>query len=111
MELKSQKKDNFWIISISGMMDTLHAKQAEDEIFSLDIQNVNGIILELSGLSYISSSGIRVLIRVHQYLKKKGITMRLCSLQPFIQELLDIADLTQSFLIYDNLEKAKVDSA
>ena len=111
MDLKSENLDNFWIITISGMMDTINAKQAEDEILSLDLGNIKGMILELSGLSYISSSGIRVFIRVHQHLKKSGLPFGLCSLQPFIYNLLDIADLTGSFLIYADLETAKADIA
>ena len=107
MEIKSEKQDRFWIISISGMMDTLNAKQAEDEIFSLDLENMKGFILNLKELSYMSSSGIRVFIRVHQYLKKAGLRLGLCSLQPFIYQLLEIADLTSGFSIYTDLETAK----
>jgi uncharacterized protein (TIGR02172 family) len=70
------EKDGKIIISLEGRIDSNNAAQTEKEIF--DVLGTNGnkeIIFEAGKLSYISSAGLRVLLKV-QKSKGRPITIR-----------------------------------
>ena len=67
------------------------------------------IILNLSNLSYIDSSGIAVLVASSQIARSHGATLKLANVGPKITEVLTMTKLTPVFDIYAN-EAAAIDS-
>lgn len=58
------------------------------------------IILNLSNLSYIDSSGIAVLVATSQIARSQGATLKLANVGPKIAEVLTMTKLTPVFDIY-----------
>lgn len=67
------------------------------------------IVLNLTNLSYIDSSGIAVLVASCQIAHSKGATLKLANVGPKVKEMLIMTKLMPVFDIYDNEAKA-VDS-
>ncbi len=106
IQIKKELEDSFLVATISGMMDTSTSGQVEDELITDDIPQCKGVIIDMSGLTYISSSGIRACIRIHRHLKKNRIPLAFCSLIPFVYEIFEIADLVGNLAIYLDRESA-----
>ncbi|MBN1166841.1 MAG: STAS domain-containing protein [Methanospirillaceae archaeon] len=107
MEIQSGVKDAILVVSLQGMLDASNADPVEEEIVSIDLLPLKGVIIDLSGLTYMSSSGIRVLIKIRRHLKNANIRFAISSLQPFVHEILDLADLLNSFEIYPDIADAR----
>jgi anti-anti-sigma factor len=66
----------------------------------------NQILLELSELSYIGSSGLSALIRLKHAIDARGGQIALVAPNPLVADLFETAGLTKVFAVYPTLEEA-----
>lgn len=64
------------------------------------------LVVDLSCLEYISSSGLKVLLAGIKKARKEQGDIRLACLQPYVKEVFDIAGFTQLFQMFDKEEDA-----
>ena len=72
MNVTVKKEDDSCILMIEGRIDTLTAPELE-KIFQENSDGCSTMIFEMSGVEYISSAGIRVLVSSHRRMEKEGI--------------------------------------
>jgi anti-anti-sigma factor len=60
------------LVTVSGEMDGSNARDLEDELIRLEEEGRSQIVLNLSGLELIDSTGLAVIVRAHRRLEKKG---------------------------------------
>ncbi len=65
-----------------------------------------GIILDCGGLDYISSAGLRVLLKATKELKKTSGRMCLCCIRDYIQEVLDLSGFSSFLPIRPDLNES-----
>lgn len=106
MEIKSKKVGNIEVVSLKGKMDALNSIEVSDFLDDLTEKGYDSLIIELGGVDYMSSSGLRVLLSLLKKLRGRGGDLKLCSLQPYVMEVFEIAGFTQLFEIYENEEEA-----
>ena len=53
------------------------------------------VVIDASGVTYLSTPGLRVLLHLWQDLKKEGRTLHVCALRPYIQQVLEIIGFNQ----------------
>lgn len=70
MSLKIEKK-NAEVLALDGRLDSLTAPELEAEIDSL-LPSVQSLTLDMERLYYISSAGLRVILKTHKALEKKA---------------------------------------
>ena len=79
-------------IPLSGRIDSNNANKAEEKLRSmLDGKNVGCLVLDAADLEYISSAGLRVLLR----LRKDHPELRLINTSPEIYDILDMTGFTE----------------
>jgi anti-sigma B factor antagonist len=77
------------LIRLSGRLDAAEADQALE-----DLQQVAGpMTLDLTGLTYISSAGLAVVVQVYKRLHAAGHDLRLVNLQPKVRNVFTYAGL------------------
>lgn len=98
MGVKVDKNNDVLDIVLDGRLDTTNAPQVESEIGKItdDIKKVN---IDLSDLSYIASSGLRVLLSILKQVKKNGGTVVLQNPSEPIYEILETTGFTDIFTI------------
>ena len=106
IELNTTQKDKITIVEVGGRV----VYESEGEFRStisnlLDADKVN-IVLDLSNLSYINSSGLGILINLLKTAQRRGGDIKLANLQGEIRELFSITSLDQVFGIYSSVEEA-----
>ena len=94
------------LLDLSGRLTSFEIGVLRDALAQLLKQGRKNIILNLSGLQYLDSSGIGELARQYVTVLKKGGEMRVVGLSPKVEEILKITQLYQVFPEFPNEEAA-----
>ena len=88
-------------ITLDGRLDTPSAHAVETEVKKVMIPEIQSVVVECTSLSYISSSGLRILITLYKYVTKVGGQLTLKAVSPAIREIFDMTGFTSIFTIVD----------
>ena len=89
MSLNIEKKfSDGNIIVLSGRLDTVTAPQLEAELEKI-LSDSDALVLDMANLEYISSAGLRVILKAQKAMNTKG-TMKLIHVGESIMEVFDI---------------------
>ena len=86
IEIKRNAKEI--TIEVVGRLDTITAPALEKTV-SENIESIESLILDLNGLEYISSAGLRVLLGAQKKMKAKG-SMKLIGVCEEVMEVLEM---------------------
>ena len=85
------------LVELAGRFTSFEAKAFREMIHSLVKQDQTNIVLNLSALDYLDSSGIGELVRNYMTVVKKGGAMKVVGLAPKVEEVLKITQLYHVF--------------
>ena len=102
MEITITNPEGKTVLSINGRIDTSTATDLEQVINKEIGLGKRQILLDFSRVSYISSSGLRVLLATAKKLKNPGDKFAICSLSPEVLKVLRLAGFTSIFSIYSS---------
>ena len=106
-QLQIKEKDENIIVYLNGKLDVQRSSQIELSLDDLRVKNPNSnIILEMSRVEHMSSSGLRVLVALMRELNAKGYVLRLCKLSKSVEKIFEIVELTDMFDIYKTEDSA-----
>jgi len=106
MKVQVESSKEYTIVSVEGRIDSTNASEFEKPMMEVIEGGCTRIILDCSGLNYISSSGLRIfLIVLKKMIAAKG-QFSLCNLQPGIKEIFDIAGFSSIFSIFPDIQAA-----
>ena len=108
MEISVAKEVEITTVWLKGRLDTATSKSVEDRLLQLIDAGERQMIIDLAGLEYISSVGLRVLILVAKRLKQVQGRVVVCSLQEPVRQVFDIAGFTGLFTLYESRDQALV---
>lgn len=100
MEITSANRDGKQVMSVKGRVDTSTAPELEQAINREIEAGTRKVLLDFSGVTYISSGGLRVLLATAKKLKNPGDKFGLCCLSPEVLKILKLAGFTSIFSIY-----------
>jgi len=106
MEITTKTVNDVEIVFLNGRLDAYNSNLVEKKLDELINTGKIKMVADLSEVKYISSSGLRVMLSSLKKLNKLGGTLKLSSLQPYVEEIFEIAGFTQLFQIYDGEEEA-----
>ena len=89
MTIEIKKMSAETVIELSGRLDTSTAPVL-DKTISEDISENTNLVLDLKGLEYISSAGLRVLLSAQKRMQKNG-SMKLKNV---CEEVMDVFEMT-----------------
>jgi anti-anti-sigma factor len=106
MEIHQASEQGVTVITIEGRLDAPGVPQAEKVFQELIDSDTARILLDLAGVEYISSSGLRLFIMLAKATDKSDRKLAFCRLSPFVLDVLEITHLTTRFDIYPSREEA-----
>ena len=101
-----ERKDDVLIVAPRKRLDTNTAPQAEKLIMENIGDGNTPLVFDLGQVEYISSAGLRVLLRTAKKLKQAGGRLALCNMNDHVQEVLDLSGLTPLFTCCNSLDDA-----
>ena len=94
------------ILKADGGIDSTNAEEFVAELTRLVESGIRKLVLDCTGLGYISSAGVGVLVRMHKKLWTVGGDAKVASVQGPVFRLLELTKLAELFDIYPNVEAA-----
>lgn len=96
---------NGWTVwSVNGRIDMVTAEKAyamgEDIV-----QRNQKTVLDMSGMDYLSSAGLRVLLRLNKLAKKSSKEFTLCGPSGIVKSVLEDSGMDALFTIYPSLNE------
>ncbi len=102
MNITKEKKDDINVVKIEGRLDTTNYSDLEDLLVRLTENNEINILLDLSALEYISSSGLRILLKYLKVIKAAEGRFMLCAMTTDIREIFEISGFVNIFEIFED---------
>ena len=101
----TQKALGAYIISCAGRLDTTTSPMLEEEVNRLLGESPELIAFDMEDLNYLSSAGVRVLIKAQKAMKEKSGKVVLLRLQPQIRKVLEIINALPEQRIFKSIEE------
>lgn len=93
LTIDTKKTDSLLEITLNGEIDAYTAPKLRDTIFPLSEKNGIKMIIDLSGVSYMDSTGLGVFVGVFKNVKANGGHFQLIGLSGRLQRLFEITGL------------------
>ena len=97
MTIEIKRNTQETVIELAGRLDTTTAP-ALDKTVNEDIQDVKNLVLDLKGLEYISSAGLRVILGAQKKMQKVG-TMKLTNVCEAVMEVFEMTGFADILVI------------
>jgi len=107
LKITNTVKDNVAVLSINGEVDMFSSPQARNAIMELVKKRVPKVIVELSEVSYMDSSGVATLIEGLQLCQKYNGLLVVAGLRDNVREVFELTRLDKIFQIFPDVEAAK----
>lgn len=87
LDISYLKEHDIHLIKVKGRLDSYYASQLEDSLEPI-LRRATKIILECSGVTFLSSAGIKVLLSLANILRSKGGDLILLNVQETAKKVL-----------------------
>jgi anti-sigma B factor antagonist len=106
MSLSSRKDQGILIVTPGGRLDTHSAPEADEMITAAIDGGERAVLVDFQQTDYISSAGLRVLLKAMKHLKQCGGGFGLCNANEQIREVLEISGFSTIIPCYGKLDEA-----
>jgi len=107
MQIKEKIENNVAILAFKGdLLGEPDTSNVRDKIHSLVSDGIKRIVIDLSGVNYMNSSGIGTLIACLATVTAGGGELRLANVGGKVQNLFVITQLVKVFDTYETVERA-----
>lgn len=94
-----------FIIKLNGSLDSNSSGSLETETDSLVERKPNAIIFDFEHLDYISSAGVRVVLKTKKSLKGISSNLMMINLQPQIKKVFEIINALPSMQVFASVQE------
>ncbi|MBC7871232.1 MAG: STAS domain-containing protein [Chitinophagaceae bacterium] len=106
IDIKVSGLEKVTLVEVKGRVDSMNANQL-GEALSGEIDGGNIlIVLDLSGVDYMSSAGLREIVSALKKVKRATGDVRIAQPSERVREVLEMAGLDTIFQIYENQDTA-----
>ena len=96
MQIKKELENNVLVLALEGRLDTVTAPELEREIN--DLSGVRDLVIDMKNLEYISSAGLRVILKAQKTMNTQG-SMTLKNVGESIMEVFEITGFSDILTI------------
>jgi anti-anti-sigma factor len=106
VDVYEERQGDISIISITGSVDALTAKDLVNVLDQSIADDCTRIIADLSGVDYMSSAGLRAILQTLKASRAAAGDLRLAAPTEGVRSLLDMSGFTSIVQLYDDVEAA-----
>jgi len=101
-----KKKDYVYSVQLQGSIDTETAPDLETELKEIIDEKTKAVIFDMSGVDYISSAGIRVVIWAKKALQVRNASFAMSNLKAQIKKVFDVMKILPMIDIFEDMPEA-----
>ena len=105
MKHEISEKQGASVVTFTGEVD-LESSPAAREVLLKCLESTSKLIVDLSEVTYIDSSGVASLVEALQAAKKNGSQFALAAVSEPTRRVLELARLDKVFTLYDAVDEA-----
>ena len=106
MQIDVNKQDGVTILKISGRMDATTVTEFTEECQKQIKDGSGRFIVDLAGLEYISSAGLRGILTIGKTCKAAKAALAFCSMQAMVADMFKLSGFTAILSVYSTLDEA-----
>ncbi len=106
MRLAGRHLPGVSVITIAGEVDATTSADLETYLDQVRRRLDEHLIVDVSGLTFLDSSGLAVLLAAATLARVHGAGVHLAGLRPRVARLLEITGAERAVTVYDNVEQA-----
>ena len=106
LEMTNSSVDDVTVIQLEGKMNTATSSNADAHLSQLIADGSNKLLLNMGGVDYISSSGLRVILANGKKISTSGGKLVFCNLNPSVGEVFRISGFNSIFPVFDTEQDA-----
>jgi len=100
------KIPGYYVVILNGRLDGKTYKDCEEKITALLIPEAKTMIFDLSNLDYISSMGLRIVIKAIKFIEGNNGGVYIINMQPQIEKVFEIANLLREVTLLASRKEA-----
>ena len=102
----NEKAKNVYYVILNGSLDTETHHKLEKSLEGIVTRDIKAIFLDMAGVNYISSTGIKVVVMLKKKLDEENASFAMINLQPNIKKIFDVMKLLPILEIFDEMPDA-----
>lgn len=106
MKIEILKDPKATVVQLSGRLNAANVTILEDELQKQLKEGALRLIIDLEGLEYVSSAGLRVFLLIGKQITEAGSYMALARLNSGIEQVFKISGFLSLFNVFDSIEEA-----
>lgn len=105
LSIKTDGTQNIPVMRIAGRIDSDAAPELDEALMKI-LQENNKIVLNLQDVEYMSSAGLRAMVKAHQTAQKNGGDIRLACVPESVEGILLTVGMLQMLKAFPNDQEA-----
>lgn len=106
LKVETRQLDGVTVVACHGRIVLGEESAGMRETLKRALTSSKHIILDLSGVTYIDSTGLGTLVGVYSSARAGGAEIKLAGLNQRLRDLLQITKLVTVFEVYDSVQEA-----
>lgn len=99
MNVEIKKNDEQMLVTMIGSLDTMAANQIDAQVKEIEAEANQPITIDCTQLDYISSTGLRLLLRIRKAAGAAGQKVTLHGVNSNVMEVLTVTGFDKMFVI------------
>jgi len=106
MEIASRQQDDVSVVSVTDNLDATTSAEAKAYLGAEIAKGHTNLVIDVSGVTYLSSAGLRVILATMHQARSAGGDVRLAGAEGNIKRVVDMAGLAKIMKTFDTADTA-----
>ena len=106
MEVNEKRQDGVVVLALKGRLDSNTSGDFEKQLLGMVQGGETRFVLDFSELDYISSAGLRVLLKAVKELKRTDGRLCVCAVKDYIREIFSLSGFLSFLPTYVTIEES-----
>jgi anti-sigma B factor antagonist len=106
VEIIEEIQDDINIYQLKGRLDSNTSQGFEQKLFQAISNGSKNIVVDFKDIDYISSAGLRVILKAFKALQREDGRIILCSMQEYVREIFKIIGIDSFVPTLDTMDDA-----
>jgi anti-sigma B factor antagonist len=101
LTVRSERVDGGWVVRLAGELDLSSYAELDAEFRRVQVTGVPRIVIDLSGLGFLDSTGIRLLLEAHRRAGANGHRIRVTGAAGQVEQMLELTGVGERLRVAD----------
>jgi anti-sigma B factor antagonist len=106
VEIIEEMQNDINIYRLIGRLDTNTSRRLEQKLFQAISEGAKNMVVDFKDIDYISSAGLRVILKANHALQREDGRIMLCSMQDYVRQIFEITGIDSFVAIVATMDDA-----